>query len=95
MNFRTFFSLLFILSISICLGTTFFPDIIKTILQYLNISNSIKFIGLTSLIISIMSYIGMLFSFYFASKRERLRLKKLEEDRKNIEKIHKELNALR
>jgi len=95
MNFRTFFSLLFILSISICLGTTFFPDIIKNILQYLNISNSIKFIGLTSLIISIMSYIGMLFSFYFASKREKLRLKKLEKDRENIDKIHEELNALR
>jgi len=95
MNFRTFFTLLFILSISICIGTTFFPDIIKNILQYLNITNSIKFIGLTSLIISIMSYIGMLFSFYFASKREKLRLKKLEKDRENIKKIHEELNALR
>ena len=95
MNFRTFFSLLFILSISICLGTTFFPDIIKNILQYLNISNSIKFIGLTSLIISVIAYVGMLFSFYFASKREKLRLKKLKEDRENIKKIHEELNALR
>ena len=42
-----------------------------------------------------MSYIGMLFSFYFASKREKLRLKKLEKDRENIDKIHEELNALR
>jgi len=37
----------------------------------------------------------MLFSFYFASKREKLRLKKLKEDRENIKKIHEELNALR
>ena len=95
MNFRTFFSLLFILSISICLSSTFFPDFIKDILQNLNINNSIKFIGLTSLIISIFSYIGMLISFYFASKRERLRLEKLKVDRKNIDKIHEELNALR
>jgi predicted histidine transporter YuiF (NhaC family) len=95
MNFRTFFSLLFIISISICLGTTFFPDIIKNTLENLNINNPIKFIGLTSLIISIFSYIGMLISFYFASKREKLRLKKLEEDRKNIAKIHEELNSLR
>ncbi len=95
MNFRTFFSLLFILSISICLISTFLPDFTKNILQNININNSIKFIGLTSLIISIFAYIGMLGSFYFASKRERLRLEKLKEDRKNIDKIHEELNALR
>jgi uncharacterized BrkB/YihY/UPF0761 family membrane protein len=94
MNFRTFFSLLFILSISICLGSTFFPDIIKTILENLNLKNSIKFIGLTSLIISILSYIGMLFSFYFAHKREKLRLEKLKREREYISKIHEELNAM-
>ena len=93
MNFRTFFSLLFILSISICLGSTFFPNFIKDILQ--NINTSIKFIGITSLIISIFSYIGMLGAFYFASKRERLRLEKLKADRENMDKIHEELKALR
>jgi len=93
MNFRTFFSLLFTLSLSICLGSTFFPDFIKDILQ--NINTSIKFIGITSLIISIFSYIGMLGAFYFASKRERLRLEKLKADRENMDKIHEELKALR
>jgi hypothetical protein len=37
----------------------------------------------------------MAFSFYFAHKRERLRLKKLEKERDNIAKIHEELNSLR
>ena len=95
MNFRTFFSLLFTLSLSICLGSTFFPDFIKDILQNININTSIKFIGITSLIISIFSYIGMLGAFYFASKRERLRLEKLKADRENLDKIHEELKALR
>jgi uncharacterized BrkB/YihY/UPF0761 family membrane protein len=95
MNFRTFFSLLFILSISICFGCTFFPDSITNILQNFNLNNNIKFIGLTSLIFSILSYLGMVVSFYFASKREKLRLKKLKKDRENIDKIHDELNALR
>jgi len=90
MNFRTFFLLLFLISISICLVSTFFPDILKNILQNINM----KFIALTSLIISIFSYIGMIISFFFARKREKVRLKKLEEDRKNMDKIHKELNSL-
>ena len=95
MNFRTFFSLLFIISISICLSSTFSTDFVKNILQNLNINNSVKFIGLSSLITSIFSYIGILGSFYFASKRERLRLERLKADRENIDKIHEELNALR
>ncbi len=95
MNFRTFFSLLFILSISLCIATTFYPNFINSILEYMNIKNSIKFIGLTSLIISIFSYLGMLLAFFFASKREKRRLEKLKRDRENIEKIHEELNALR
>jgi hypothetical protein len=95
MNFRTFFSLLFILSISTCLAVTFFPDFINNILQNINIYNNIKFIGLTSLIISVFSYIGMVFSFYFASKREKRRLEKLKREREDISKIHEELNAMR
>jgi len=95
MNFRTFFSLLFILSISICLITTFYPDFTNTVLQYTNIHNSIKFVGLTSLIISIFSYLGMIISFYFASKREKKRLLKLKKDRELIDSIHAELEELR
>ncbi len=95
MNFRTFFSLLFTFSISICITATFYPDILNNILQNININTSIKFIGITSLIIAIFAYIGMLGAFYFASKRERLRLEKLKAERENLDKIHEELNALR
>jgi len=95
MNLKTFFLSLFLLSITVCLGTTFFPDIIINILQTVNITENIKFIALVSLIISIFAYIGMLISFYFSRKREKYRLKKLQEDRINIDKIHKELEALR
>jgi uncharacterized BrkB/YihY/UPF0761 family membrane protein len=93
MNFRTFFSLLFIVSISICLSTTFSPELISSLLAKFDIHN-IKFIGLTSLIISIFSYIGMMFSFYLAAKRKQRRLEKLKRDRENLDKIHEELNAL-
>ncbi len=95
MNFRTFFSLLFTLAISICLGSTFFPDFMNKTLQDININTSVKFIEISSLIISILAYIGMLGAFYFASKRERLRLEKLKAERENLDKIHEELNALR
>lgn len=95
MNFITFFLLLFIISISICISATFYPDILKNILQCISINENIKFVGLFSLILSIFSYIGMIISFYFANKIEKLRVKKLKEDRKNIDEIHEELNSLR
>ena len=55
----------------------------------------IKFVGMASLITSIFSYIGMLFAYYFASKREKKRLMKLQEDRELIDSIHAELEELR
>ena len=94
MNFRTFFSLLFIISISACIFSTYYPNELSNLLQNININKDIKFIGLLSLIIAIISYIGMLISFYFAHKREKLRVKKLEEERVNIDKIHAELESL-
>jgi len=95
MNFRTFFLLLFFISISTCIFTTFYPDTFKNIIQDINIHQNIKFIGMLSLTIAIFSYIGMVISFYLASKIEKLRLEKLKKDRENIDKIHAELNALR
>jgi len=95
MNFRTFFLLLFIITMSTCIFATFYPDAFKNILQSMKINENIKFISLLSLIIAIFSYLGVVVSFYFASKREKLRIKKLKEDRKNIDDIHEELNALR
>ncbi len=95
MNFRTFFTLLFIISISLCLGSTFFPDILKSILNTINITENIKFIGLMSLIIALFAYIGMVVSFYFARKREKARRQKLKDNRINIDEIHAELESLR
>ena len=95
MNLRTFFSLLFIISIALCIGAEFFPDIIINLFQRIDINTNIKFIGLMSLITSIFSFIGMLFSFYFARKREQRRIQKLEEDRQNIADIHAELESIR
>lgn len=95
MNYRTFFTLLFILSIIFCLSSTLFPDILTNILQSIPLTTNIKFLGVMSLIISIFAYIGMLLSFYFARKREKKRIHKLSEDRKNIDSIHAELEALR
>ena len=94
MNFRTFFTLLFIISVSSCILATYYPNEFNNILQNINIDNNKKFIGLLSLIIAIISYLGMLTSFYFAHKREKLRIRKLEEDRVNIDKIHAELKSL-
>lgn len=95
MNFRTFFTLLFIVSTSLCLGSTFFPDIVQNILQSINVTNNIKFIGLMSLIIALFSYTGMVISFYFAKKREKARRQKLKDDRINIDKIHAELESIK
>lgn len=95
MNFRTFFTLLFIIAISLCLGSTFFPDSVKNILNTVNVTENIQFIGLTSLITALFSYIGMIISFYFARKREKSRRQRLKSDRINIDKIHAELESLR
>jgi predicted membrane protein len=95
MNFRTFFSLLFLISITLCIGSTFFTDILKEVMQYINFFLPIKFIGIASLLTAIFSYIGMLVSFYFAEKREKRRIEKLKEDRELIDSIHAEIEALK
>lgn len=95
MNLRTFFTLLFIISISLYLSSTFFPDSVKSILNTVNVTENIKFIGLTSLIIALFSYMGMVISFYFARKREKARRQKLKDDRINIDEIHAELESIK
>lgn len=96
MTFKSFFLLIFISSVS--LGILFFFFTSETELFLLNIGVNYKinsiFISLVSLITSIFAYIGMVISFYFAKKRERIRLKKLERERINLQKIHEELKAM-
>ena len=96
MTFKTFFLLIFISSVSISILFFFFTQ--ETALFLFNIGIDYKidytFISLVGLITSIFSYIGMVISFYFAKKREKIRLKKLERERINLQKIHEELKAM-
>jgi len=96
MNFSTFFFFLFIVSISLCLSTILVPNTVEEIIPFFNFSPKINltFIGLFSLTISILSYIGFITSYYIEKKRKRERAIKLQKERKNIEKIHAELEAL-
>jgi len=96
MKFTTFFFFLFLLSISLCLSTTFFPTNIENMIPFFNLSPKINltFIGLFSLTISILSYIGLMLSYYLEQKKEKARMIKLQKERKNIKKIHAELEAL-
>ena len=96
MNFSTFFFFLFILSISLCLSTTLLPSSIEELIAFFSFSPKIDltFVGLFSLTISILSYIGLIISYYLERKRKKERTLKLNKERKNIEKIHAELEAL-
>ena len=96
MNFSTFFLFLFLTSISLCLGTTLLPEMVQESINFFNLSSQIdlKFIGIFSFIISTLSYIGLVFSYYSERKRARLRAEKIEQERKVLDKIHAELEAL-
>ena len=96
MNFTTFFFFLFIFSISLCLSTTFLPTSIENLIVFFNFSPKINltFMGLFSLTISILSYLGLIISYYLERKKEKARIIKLQKERKNIKKIHAELEAL-
>ena len=96
MTFKSFFILIFISSVSICILFFFFTG--ETTLFLLNIGIDYKinytFISLVGLITSIFSYIGLFVSFYFARKKEKVRLKRVEVERINLKKIHEELKAM-
>jgi len=96
MTFKSFFLLIFISSVSICILFFFFTG--ETALFLLNIGIEYKinytFISLVSFIASIFSYIGLIIAFYFARKKEKVRLKRVEVERINLQKIHQELKAL-
>jgi len=96
MTFKSFFLLIFISSVSICILFFFFPLETQSFLLNIGIDYKINytFISLVGLIASIFSYIGLVISFYFARKKEKVRLKRVETERINLKKIHQELKAL-
>ncbi|MBU1667702.1 hypothetical protein KKC13_04730 [bacterium] len=97
MNFRTFFFILFVISIALCIGSTFTPDALQDIIYKVidtNYTINTTFLGLLSLITAILSYIGLVISTYFGRKREIAQREKEERDRLNIEAIHAEIQAL-
>ena len=96
MTFKSFFLLIFISSASICVLFFFFTKETAIFLLSIGIDYKIdyKFISLVGLIASIFSYIGVIISFYYARKKENLRLKKIEIERISLNKIHQELKAL-
>jgi len=96
MTFKSFFLLTFISSASICILFFFFRGETAIFLLDIGIHYTIDytFISLVGLITSIFSYIGLIVSFYYARKKEKLRLKKREIERISLNKIHQELKAL-
>ena len=96
MTFKSFFLLIFISSVSICILFFFFTGETALFLFSIGIDYKMNytFISLVSFIASIFSYIGLIISFYFARKREKVRLKKVEGERINLQKIHQELKAM-
>lgn len=96
MNFRTFFLILFVVSISLCIGSILMPDSIQNILSQFDVYHTFNmtFLGLLFLITAILSYIGLVISSYFEKKREEERLARQKRDRVNIEAIHEEIQAL-
>lgn len=97
MNFRTFFFILFVTSISLCIGSTLIPDSVQNIIYTIIDSNytiNTTFLGLLALITAILAYIGLVISTYFGRKQEKIQREKAERDRLNIEAIHAKIQAL-
>lgn len=96
MTFKSFFWLIFISSIAISTLFFFFPNESKLLVSNMKIEYKIDntFVSLVSLITSILSYITLNIYSYIEDKNEKIRLKKLERERINLDKIHEELKAM-
>ncbi len=96
MTFKSFFLLIFISSVSICILFFFFTAEAESFLLNIGIRYKVNsaFISLVGLIASIFSYIGLFISFYFSRKREKVRLKRVQAERINLKKIQEELKAM-
>jgi len=96
MTIRTFFLIIFIISISTCIIFTFAEDETQQWLYLLDSSLTVNttFASLVALIMSIISYIGFSIAYYLFYKQEKYRQEKLTRDRINLGKIHEELKAM-
>ena len=96
MNFSTFYFIIFILFLSLTLGTSFFPEIVTNIKNLSGFTKDfeLNFIQLFAFISSVFSYIGWIGSYYLEKKEEKKRKDKIERERHNMNKIHAELDAL-
>ena len=97
MTFKTFFFILFILSTMVSALFSFFIFEAELLLREIDIAykTTPTFISLVALISATFSYIGLTISSYLSKKREEIKRKKVEAERKSLSKIHQELKALR
>ena len=97
MTFKTFFFILFILSTMVSFLFSFFIIEAEQLLVEIDIAyrTTPTFISIVALISATFSYIGLNISQYFQNKREEVIRKRVEIERKNLSKIHQELNALK
>jgi len=96
MTFKTFFFILFIFSIIVAILFSFFTFEVEYLLLKMNIEYEAipTFISLVALISAVFSYIGWVTSRHFSNKKEEIKRKKVEAERKDLAKIHQELKAL-
>ena len=94
MNFRTFFFLLFIMSSSLFLLLTFYPQIAFSYAHAYHIPFQLSFIKTVSIITANLALIGFLITNHYANKLKLLKEEKKAKERLNIESIHNELLAM-
>lgn len=96
MRFKTFFFILFTISITWGIVTTLIPDLIQNIFYTMNSNYTINitFLTLVSLITAGFALLGLLLSIYFGSKEKRIKRLKRQRDRQNVEIIQAEIQAL-
>ncbi len=96
MYFRTFFFILFIATATLFFVSSLQPILIENFLDVLGEDKKlIPYVRLTSMFASSISLILFLISSYYAKKNLLIAIKKLEAERRNIEQIHNELEALK
>ena len=96
MYFRTFFFILFIITATLFLVSSFQPIFTQNIFSLLwQDKLLLDYIQLSSMFASSISIILFVISSYYAKKRFIIAQKKLKMDRHNIEQIHNELEALK
>ena len=96
MYFRTFFFILFIITSALFLFASFQGTLL---LDWIHLiykpTIKIAYIQLPAMFTSAMAIILFIITSYYAKKNLLIAIKKLERERRNIEQIHNELEALK